>query len=199
MSAFKNLYALVGARGVGKSSIAKEIANKLKWTLWDTDSLLLQESKKANITEFIQDYSWIEFRKEELKILQKIVKQNQDSQKGILDCGGGILVNTAIQKDGNICETLSEKKATLLDSMATIIFLYRDIKTLVKMNIELQKKDHNRPTLIKKKNSSDEKQLYSDLLKQRYQWFEKYADKKIDLGKISMDEAITQVISLINS
>ncbi|RFC53199.1 shikimate kinase [Brumimicrobium aurantiacum] len=82
----KNLVFLIGFMGVGKTTLGKKIAKKLEYTFVDIDQKI--ESKfKISINEFFNKYGETTFRKEETKMLESIISEENNA---IISVGGGL-------------------------------------------------------------------------------------------------------------
>ncbi|PVU95144.1 hypothetical protein BB561_002019 [Smittium simulii] len=80
---------LVGMRGVGKTTLGKEMASILDYTFVDMDQHL-EEKLGKNIPEIINDKGWDYFRTEETLLLKAILS-SELSSSAIISCGGGIV------------------------------------------------------------------------------------------------------------
>jgi shikimate kinase len=172
-----NNLAFIGARGAGKSRISRKLGKLTGRTVLSTDTLISYEARGESIPAIVKKEGWKGFREREYAILKKI-----SNMKGIIvDCGGGILVEAPKKGDNEKKETLSNRKLTLLKSMATIVYIKRDIDWLIKKVAD----DPSRPDL-----AGD----YRALLMRRLPWYEDIADLVIDLEKMQSDNAIQYII-----
>ena len=76
---------LIGFMGVGKTTIAKLLANKLKLPFFDTDQIIEQQEKRR-IAEIFKKKGELYFRLLETELLK------QYNRKGIVACGGGLAI-----------------------------------------------------------------------------------------------------------
>ncbi|KAF2186162.1 Pentafunctional AroM protein [Zopfia rhizophila CBS 207.26] len=97
---------IIGMRGAGKTTTGGWAARILGWPLLDLDTAL-EEHVGMTIPEIINTKGWDGFRDEELKFLQKTMKDRPTGH--ILACGGGIVeipearrMLSAYQRDGGI-------------------------------------------------------------------------------------------------
>ena len=89
----KNLL-LTGMMGVGKSTIGKKLAKKLKLKFIDIDQMI-EKKEKRTIKEIFEDEGEEYFRKIEKKInLEEIKKSN-----AVIALGGGAFMNKFIRKE----------------------------------------------------------------------------------------------------
>ena len=77
---------LIGFMGVGKTTIAKLLANKLKLPFFDTDQIIEQQEKRS-IAEIFNKEGKLYFRLLETELLK------QYNSKGIVACGGGLAIH----------------------------------------------------------------------------------------------------------
>lgn len=106
-----NLF-FIGPRASGKSTLAKEVAQKLYGKFVDTDDIIVQRCGKT-IAELVQDKGWNYFRNQEHKILQEICIQTGQ----IIATGGGIV--------------LMPENRKLIKNSGTVFYLMAEIDELV--------------------------------------------------------------------
>jgi shikimate kinase len=80
--------------GVGKSTIGKRLANKLKVNFLDVDRII-ELNEKNSIQEIFQNKGEPYFRKIEKKTTLEILNQ----KNSIIALGGGALTNKSIRKE----------------------------------------------------------------------------------------------------
>ncbi len=123
--------------GVGKSTIGKLIAKRLKIKFIDVDKIIEKKEKKT-IKRIFEDHGEKYFRKLEEKTTLKILKNS----KSVIALGGGAFINNEIrQKVLNSCVS---------------VWLKVDLDKLIKR----YNKNDRRPLLDKKKLNSDVKRIY---------------------------------------
>ena len=134
----KNL-TLTGMMGVGKSTIGKNLAKKLKYNFIDIDKLI-EIKEKTSIGLIFKNKSENYFRKIENEITLEELKKNNS----VLSLGGGAFVNKSIRA--------SVKK--------TSVSFWLDVNTdiLIKRLSKTQK----RPLLYKKNISDTIRKIYLD-------------------------------------
>ncbi len=88
----KNL-VLTGMMGVGKSTIGKKLAKKLKLKFIDIDHLI-ETREKSTIKEIFENKSENYFRKVEKKIIVEELKKNNL----VIALGGGAFINASLRR-----------------------------------------------------------------------------------------------------
>jgi len=176
-----NNLAFIGARGAGKSRISRKLGKLTGRTVLSTDTLISYEANGASIPAIVKEEGWGGFRSREYAVLKKIsIMENI-----IIDCGGGILVEVPEENDPENKEILSERKLHLLKSIATVIYVKRDIEWLIKKVAG----DPSRPDL-----SGD----YRTLLMRRLPWYEDAADYILDMESLNSENVITILMDKFN-
>ncbi len=79
--------ALIGFRGTGKSTVARAVADRLQWDVFDSDELL-EARTGCTIQELFERYGEAHFRQLEAELLQELVKRSC----AVLSLGGGIVL-----------------------------------------------------------------------------------------------------------
>ncbi|TGM78057.1 shikimate kinase [Leptospira bouyouniensis] len=169
---------LIGARGAGKSKVSRSLSKQTEIPVVSTDSIAVYEAGGIPIPEFVEKNGWKAFRELEYSILQKLLKANGI----ILDCGGGILFD--LDEMGN--EIKSEKKLQTLRNIGRIVYLERGIDELV----EKVKGDKTRPDLSKITS-------YKSILEKRIPVYQEAAHFKLNLSKLSKEEAAEKILDWI--
>ena len=92
----KNL-TLTGMMGVGKSTIGKNLAKKLKYDFFDIDDLIeMKEGTSINL--IFKNKSESYFRKLENEITLEVLKK----KNSVISLGGGAFLNKNIKKENRI-------------------------------------------------------------------------------------------------
>ena len=128
---------LTGMMGVGKSTIGRLIAKRLKLKFIDVDKII-EKSEKKSIKRIFDDNGESYFRKLEEKITLKIL----NNTKSVIALGGGAFINNEIREK-------------VLSSCVSV-WLKVDLDKLVKR----YNKNDRRPLLNKKKLNIDVKKIY---------------------------------------
>ena len=133
----KKSLVLTGMMGVGKSTIGRIIAKRLKVKFIDVDKIIERNEKKS-IKRIFEDNGEEYFRKLEKKITFKILKK----KKIVIALGGGAFMDNEIrEKILNSCKS---------------VWLKVDLDRLIKR----YKKNNRRPLLNKKKLDTSVKKIY---------------------------------------
>ena len=128
---------LTGMMGVGKSTIGRLIAKRLKTKFIDVDKII-EKNEKKTIKRIFEDNGEKYFRKLEEKTTLKILKNN----RSVIALGGGAFINKEIRQK-------------VLTSCLSV-WLKVDLDKLIKR----YNKNDRRPLLSKKKLNTDVKRIY---------------------------------------
>ena len=163
----KKSLVLTGMMGVGKSTIGRLLAKKLKIKFIDVDKII-EKNEKKSIKRIFEDSGENYFRKLEEKITLKILKNN----KSVIALGGGAFINNEIRQK-------------VLSSCVSI-WLKVDLDELIKR----YNKSDRRPLLKKKKLNTDVKKIYQ-LRKKIYG----LANFKINCDNINKTEIVQKILN----
>ena len=163
----KKSLVLTGMMGVGKSTIGRLIAKRLKVKFIDVDKVIERRERKS-IKRIFDDNGETYFRKLEEKITLKILK----NKKAIIALGGGAFMNNNIR----------EKVLT----SCTSIWLKVNLDKLIKR----YKKNDRRPLLARKKLDSEVKKIYRSR-KKTYS----LADFKINCDSMDKSEIVQKILN----
>ena len=84
----KSKIVLIGMMGSGKSAIAKKLAQKLDFSLFECDEIF-ENKFKMTIGQYFKNFGEESFRKEEENILKDLIKK----ENIVISSGGGIVLN----------------------------------------------------------------------------------------------------------
>lgn len=166
--------ALIGFRGVGKSTIAKLMGQKLSLKTLSLDEYI-EMQEKCSIAEIVKNHDWNHFRDLELHYLRQISDKEESL---LLDTGGGIL-------EGHD-QTLSQAKQEVLKKYFYNIYIYMDDQQVLERLAQTEGSTH-RPAL-----GSGES--IAQTLTRRKPWYEQTADLSVDIGSLSFQEAQQRVL-----
>ena len=163
----KNL-VLTGMMGVGKSTIGKRLAKKLKLKFYDIDKIIEKKEKKT-ITEIFETKGQDYFRKIEKKISLDILKKNNS----VISLGGGAFINPMIRKESEN-SSISFWLDLKLDSL---MIRLRNVKKRPLLNQENLKETIN-------KIYSERKKIYNR------------SDFRIKCNSMTIDQIVGKIIKL---
>ncbi len=159
---------LIGMRGSGKTTIAKQLAEKLHKSFYDLD-MLLAEKEKMTIAEIVHIHGWEYFREKESKITENISHQTN----AVISTGGGVI--------------LHKKNIDALKKNAIFILL----KTSVEAMIKRIGNDTNRPALTNKKSLKEE---LEEVWKERKPIYETIANHSIETDGKTVKQITEEII-----
>lgn len=163
---------LIGLMGAGKTTIGKELSMELGFRLVDMD-MEIEKEANMSIVDIFEKYGEAEFRKKELNLLKKLIKEDNI----IISTGGGII------KEKTNCELLKNQKH--------VIFLDGNVNTLLR---NVSNGINERPLL---KNTKDLKIKLQNLLNERYDKYKECAKIQIDINGKNIDEVVSQILVYI--
>ena len=166
----KNL-VLTGMMGVGKSTIGRLIAKRLKMKFIDVDKAIENKEQKS-IKQIFDDKGENYFRKLEERITLKILKTN----KIVVALGGGAFLN-------------KEVRSKVLGSCVSV-WLKVSLDKLIKRYI----KNNKRPLLNKKKLDTDVKKIYQARKK-----IYSLANYKINCDNIDEAKIVEKIIDIYDN
>ena len=165
------IISLVGFMGTGKSAVGKELAERLNYQYFDTDTEIEKRTGKS-ITEIFENQGEEYFRKVESDVLKGILEY---SKKIVLATGGGIVLSFENRR------LLREKTfPVLLEAGAREI--YNRIKT-----------DSARPLL----RVSDPLAEIESLVEKRKEYYNDF-DLRIKTDGLGIEEIVEEIISRLN-
>jgi len=163
----KNL-TLTGMMGVGKSTIGKNLAKKLKYDFFDIDDLIeIEEGTSINL--IFKNKSESYFRKLENEITLEVLKK----KNSVISLGGGAFLDKLIR--------------TSAKDKSVSFWLDVEIAQLIKRLNKTKK----RPLLYKKNISATVKQIYLD----REKIYSK-ADYRIKCSSLKTSEIVNKILKL---
>ena len=154
--------------GVGKSTIGKKLAKKLKRKFIDIDKIIEIKEKKT-IKEIFENEGEHYFRKIEKKITLDVFKKNNS----VIALGGGAFINPAVRK-----ESENSSISFWLDlKLDTLLFRLKNIK--------------KRPLLKQENLRENINKIYSE----RKKIYNK-SDFRIRCNSMSVDQIASKIIKL---
>ena len=163
----KNLI-LTGMMGVGKSTIGKKLAKKLKYNFVDVDKLIeIKEKLSINLIFKIKGENY--FR----RIESSITLQELKKRKSVIALGGGAYLNKSIR--------INARKLSLS--------FWLDVNTDIL--IKRLSKTKKRPLLYKKNISDTIKKIYLERKKTYNE-----ADFRIKCGSLKSEKIVNEILNL---
>lgn len=162
---------LVGFMGSGKTTIAMKLSHELKMRYVSTDDII-EKKEKRTINEIFTKDGEDYFRSVE----SEAVREACSMENVIIDLGGG-----AVLRDENW---------NFMKSSGVVICLTADEDAIM----ERTKKYKHRPLL----NVEDPKQKIQNLMRQRAPFYAR-ADHCVDTGKLTVKQAVKNIIEIVNS
>lgn len=160
---------LIGFMGVGKTTIGKIIAKKLKLNFVDMDNYIEKREGKS-ISKIFEEYGEQHFRELEGKSLKHLIK----SDNIVISTGGGIVT--------------TKENSEILKKEKIVIFLDGNTQTILN---HLSKEIDKRPLLS---NSNNVEYTISNLLNERYEKYNSICDIKIDINEKNIEEVVSQIL-----
>ncbi|MGC1404608.1 MAG: shikimate kinase, partial [Thermodesulfobacteriota bacterium] len=156
----------------GKTSVGKQLAEKMKVPFYDTDALIVQRIGKT-IKEWVEEKGWESFRQEEKTVIQEI----SSLETAVIALGGGAV--------------LDPENRELIKRNGMIFWLTADIQTIIeRMNADPNNKDM-RPHLSKKDWESE----IQATLAERFPIYEQMADLTVNTTRITVEEITEKIIN----
>ena len=160
---------LIGFMGVGKTTIGKIIAKKLKLNFVDMDNYIEKREGKS-ISKIFEEYGEQHFRELESESLKDLIK----SDNIVISTGGGIVT--------------TKQNLEILKKEKIVIFLDGNTQTILN---HLSKEIDKRPLLSKSNNVEN---TISNLLNERYEKYNSICDIKIDINEKNIEEVVSQIL-----
>ncbi len=162
----KKSLVLTGMMGVGKSTIGRLLAKRLKVKFIDVDKVIEKKEQKS-IKKIFEDDGEKYFRKLEEKITFKTLK----NKEAVIALGGGAFIN-------------SEIREKILKSCKSV-WLKVDLNKL----INRYKRNNRRPLIDKKKLDTDVKKIYQSRKK-----IYSLANFRINCDNMSKAQIVEQIL-----
>ncbi len=174
------IFAFIGPRGAGKSTITKRLADLAGWPSLSTDELVVRSAGKP-IAQIVAEEDWAGFRAREKKALaaclqecERIVKPGEGV---FLDAGGGLILDP-------------ENRATLR-AAAQIVYLHANPDVLA---VRVRSADEQRPALTDMGDAAAEmKRTFAE----RDPIYLELADLEIDTDDMGVEGTVTILLSWV--
>ncbi|CDO96272.1 unnamed protein product [Kluyveromyces dobzhanskii CBS 2104] len=129
----KKSVVIIGMRAAGKTTVSKWCAHSLGYNLIDLDDEFERQYGKGTVKDFVAEFGWDEFRKEENRIFEEVIEKY--GEKGyIFSSGGGIVER----------EESRQALKNFAKNGGIVLHLHRDVEE----TIVFLKSDPTRPAYI---------------------------------------------------
>ncbi len=162
---------LVGPMGTGKSTIGRNLSEKLDYDFYDIDKLIEKEERRKIKDIFEQDGEDY-FRQKESKALS----ETKTLQNVVIATGGGI-----VEREENRLFLENEDKVIFLDSSP-------------ERQYERTKNSKKRPLL----NDGDSLKILKKLYEERFNFYEAVSKKKISMDNSNIEEILRKIINFLD-
>lgn len=169
----KRSYALIGFQSTGKTTLGKILAENINSRFVDTDQLIEMHHPELTCREISLQMGHDYFRRLESQVIHSLVFE----PPLVLATGGGSLLET--------------QNASVLKSNCTLIYL----KTSAHI---LKERIWQRPFLPSYVDPDHPEQSLYSLHEERSLQYEKWADHTIEMDGLTIDEALKQLIIIID-
>lgn len=156
--------------GTGKSTIARQLSQKLSLPFFEMDQLIVEQEGKE-ISEIFKENGEDYFRDLETSLLKNILQKNG----GIISCGGGIVL-----RDENIKEMKEHGSVVLLTATPETI-------------LQRVQYSNSRPVLSGKKNIND----IAKLMEERQEKYFQAADITISTDTKSLARICDEILDVL--
>lgn len=174
----KGSVALIGMRGVGKSTLCHQLTKKWQVPMFSLDDVIVSRQGKT-IEEIVQLEGWKSFRSLEREVLQEFATSQT---RVLLDCGGGILEN----ENGKP----SEEKIDILVENFFIIYITME-KRLIIDRLKSLVQNSQRPSLPGAPSPES-------LIERRHDAYLDIANVVVDVSHITPLESAERVHQLVH-
>ncbi|MDE0835055.1 MAG: shikimate kinase [Akkermansiaceae bacterium] len=164
----KNI-VLIGFMGSGKSTVGRQLHQRLGYPLSDMDQLIEQTAGKK-ITEIFKEEGESAFRDFETLQLLEIAKQTDT--RHIISTGGGIVIRP--------------QNRSLLRKLGYVVWLHAPEDVIY----ERTSRNRDRPLL----NQENARERITSLMEERNPWYEETAHLKIDTAGLDSNEIATGIL-----
>ncbi len=165
--------ALIGFQASGKTTLGRLLASHLKYSFTDTDQLIEQMHPTLNCREIFQQFGSSYFRKVESQVIDAL---NLNSPL-VLAIGGGSLLDPA--------------NAMKLKSQSDLIYLKTSLEIL-------KNRIWQRKSLPAYLSGNNPDYAFAHLYQEREKLYEKWADRTIAMDGLTEEEALQQLLQIVN-
>ena len=166
----RNRIVLIGFRGVGKTTVGKELADLLGWKYLSTDALIIKQTG-SSITDFVRENGWIAFRQVEREVIAGL----KNVEQTIIDCGGGVVEN--------------RQNMEILAQHSWVVWVDADVKEIYRRLGQA----NDRPLLEQPDLMSDVESKYFS----RLPLYQKYSQIKVDSSQEPVEKICQQILGIV--
>lgn len=163
-----NNIILIGYMGCGKSTVGKQLSQRLKYQFCDTDDRIEQQTGRK-ISDLFASQGEAYFRELETKLLEQMQKELQNT---VVSSGGGMPCRS--------------ENAALMKKLGTVIYLKVSKETL----IHRLRGDQTRPLLA----GEDLDTKIETMLRQRNPLYEAACHEIIDTDELSVEQIVDEIL-----
>ncbi|NIS59176.1 MAG: AAA family ATPase [Proteobacteria bacterium] len=163
---------LIGFMGVGKTSVGKKCAERLKWSLFDTDTLI-EEACSMTVPEIFAQHGEAWFREMEKTIVERVTKR----QECVIATGGGVVL------DRENVDRLRQNGLLIHLTMSPEVIFHRIGR-------------HSERPLLQTENP---RLTLESLFRSRERLYRACSDVTIDRTRLSVEETVEKVIETVRS
>lgn len=171
----KEIIFLIGFRAVGKTTVGRQLADRLGFSFLDTD-ILICEKKGATVNDIVQAEGWDEFRHCEQEVLQGLGEQ----RRCVIATGGGAILHRHLWP--------------LLKEHGPVVWLTADPDILCQRILADSASNGLRPSL----SGIGVCEEVREILALREPLYRETADIIVDTGKLSVPEVLELIIAAVS-
>ena len=160
---------LIGFMGCGKTTVGRELQQRLGYPLVDMDQVIEQRAGKA-ITEIFADEGETAFRDMETALLREL--NDPTAPRRIISTGGGVVGR--------------EENRSLLKDLGYVVWLHAPAAVI----LERTAKNRSRPLL----HTDDPAARIQSLMEERKPLYQETAHLKLDTAGLCSDEVATGIL-----
>lgn len=162
-----NRIVLIGFRGVGKTTVGKALAPRIRWPYFSTDEAIVAQIGMP-INKFVEANGWPPFRAVE----QEVIADLKDKPSLIIDTGGGV-----IEYPGNMAILCEDSLTIWVDAALQDIF-------------QRLEKSGDRPLL----NDTDLRRDIESNYRRRADLYRQYAQFYVNTSRDNIDSIIDTIL-----
>ena len=165
----KEIIFLIGFRAVGKTTVGRQLADRLGFSFLDTD-ILICDKKGATVNDIVEAEGWDGFRRSEQEVLQGLGEQ----RRCVIATGGGAILHRHLWP--------------FLKEHGPVVWLTADPDILCQ---RIQADSGLRPSL----SGIGVCEEVREILAFREPLYRETADIIVDTGKLSVPEVVDKIIT----